>query len=62
MVIQTGDFITLSRKEAKDLINKECRERLGMDAATFLRKYRRGELTNSLVVPQIKMLLRLVYR
>ena len=38
------NIITLSREEAKDLIEKECKKRLGMSAAEFLLKFRRGEL------------------
>jgi len=61
MVID-GNLITLSRKEAKELIERECKERLNMSAAEFLLKYRRGELLDLPAVPEIKMLLRLVYR
>jgi len=61
MVID-GDIITLSRGEAKELIEKECRERLNMSAAEFLWKYRRGELPDLPAIPEIKMLLRLVYK
>lgn len=61
MVIN-GDIITLNRKEAKELINRECKERLGMNAAEFLWKSRKGSLPDLPAIPEIKMLLRLVYK
>lgn len=61
MVID-GDIVTLNRYEAKELIERECQERLGMSAAEFVHKLRRGQLPSSMAVSDIEMLLRLVYK
>jgi len=61
MVIKS-DIVTLSRKEAKELIDRECRKRLGMSAIEFVQKSRHGELPQSSAVHDIKMLLKLAYK
>jgi len=59
MVIH-GDVISLSKKEAEEIIDKECRKRLGMSLNEFKEKRKRGDLPNSrpLAVYDIEALLR----
>lgn len=61
MVIQ-GDVITLSEEELKEIINLECKGRLGITLDEFLRKRGRGELSQSLATQEIEMLLNLAYK
>ncbi len=61
MVID-GDIITLSKKEARDLVEKECRKRLHMSVKEFVQKRERGELPKSTAVHDIEILLKLEKR
>lgn len=63
MVID-DNIITLDRKEAKELVDNECRDKFGISVADYMWKYRRGELTagEEASIHKIKMLLRLVYK
>lgn len=58
MVIN-GDIVTLSKPEVKELVNRECKKRLGMSAKEFSLKQKNGELPKSTAVRDIEMLLRL---
>lgn len=57
-MVKNGDVITLSKKEAEELIEKECRERLGMSLKEFRQKRKHRELPKSLAVYDIEALLR----
>ena len=57
MVID-GDVISLNKKEAIEIINKECQKRLSMNLDTFKEKRKQGKLPNSLAVHDIEALLR----
>ncbi len=59
MVIN-GDIVTLSKREVKELVDRECKKRLGMSAKEFLLKQKNGKLPGSTAVRDIEMLLRLV--
>ena len=63
MVIN-GDVISLKREEVKELVNKECMDKFGINAAEFIQRYRRGELSpdEASSIHKIKMLLRLAYK
>lgn len=58
MVIN-GDIVTLSKREVKELVDRECKKRLGMSAKEFLLKQKNGGLPGSTAVRDIEMLLRL---
>ena len=58
MVID-GDIITLNKKEVEELIDRECKKRLGISAKEFLQKRERGELSKSIATHDIEMLLEL---
>lgn len=55
-----NDIITLTKREVAELIDRECRNRLGMSAKEFLQKRREGKLSPSPAVHDIEMLLKLV--
>ena len=57
-MVKNGDVITLSKKEAKELIEKECQERLGISLKEFRQKRKRYELPESVAVYDIEALLR----
>jgi hypothetical protein len=57
MVIQ-GDIITLTKKEAIEIIDKECQKRLGMNLEEFRERRKQGNLPKSLAVYDIEALLR----
>ena len=54
-----NDIITLSKKEIEELIDSECKKRLGMSAKEFLQKRKEGKLSRSTAVYDIEMLLKL---
>jgi hypothetical protein len=58
MVIQ-GDVISLSNKEVKELIDRECRKRLDMSGREFLERREKGKLPKSTAVHDIEILLKL---
>ena len=57
MVID-GDVISLNRKEAVEIINKECQKRLSMNLDMFKEKRKQGKLPHSLAVHDVEALLR----
>ena len=61
MVIH-GDIVTLNREEVKDLINRECKNRLGMSAVEYVKRNKRGDLPKVAAVHDIEMLLKLAYK
>lgn len=63
-MVVNGDVISLKREEVKELVDKECMDKFGMNAAEFMWRYRRDELSpnEASSIHKIKMLLRLVYK
>ncbi len=57
MVIN-GDVISLSKKEAVEIIEKECQRRLGMSLGEFRQKRRCHKLPDLVAVHDIEALLR----
>lgn len=58
-MITQGNMVTLNKKEVDQLINRECRKRLGISAKEFLRKRENGGLPKSTAVHDIEILLKL---
>lgn len=59
-MVKQRDIITLNKKEIEELIDRECKKRLGMSTKVFLQKRKHGRLPNTTAVHDIEMLLRLV--
>lgn len=57
MVID-GDVISLSKREALEIVEKECQKRLGISLETFKEKRKQRKLPKSLAVRDIEALLR----
>lgn len=58
-MIMKNDMVTLNKKEVAELIDNQCKKRLGMSAEEFLEKRKKNELTKSIAVHDIEMLLKL---
>ena len=58
-MITKGNMVTLNKKEVNQLIDKECRKRLGMSAKEYLRKRENGGLAKSMATHDIEILLKL---
>ena len=58
-MVKDGDVITLNKEEVMALIDRECRKRLHMSAAEFLKKRDNGGMPRSIAVHDIEMMLRL---
>ncbi len=58
-MVKNGNMVTLNKKEIENLINKECKKRLGINAKEFLQKREHGKLVKSTAVHDIEMLLKL---
>ncbi len=58
-MIMKNDMVTLNKKEVQELIDRECRKRLGMSASEFVRKRKDGEIAKSTAAHDIEMLLKL---
>ena len=54
-----GNMVTLNKKEVTQLIDKECRKRLGMSAKEYLQKRGNGGLAKSMATHDIEILLNL---
>lgn len=61
-MVTDGDIVTLTRDDAKELIERECQERLGISAAEFVRRVRHDQMPSSMAARDVEMLLRLVYK
>lgn len=57
-MVKNGDVIILSKKEALELVEKECRGRLGISLREFRQKSKHRELPRSVAVHDIEALLR----
>ena len=53
------DIITLTKKEVKELIDRECKKRLGISYEQFLQDRKEGKLLPSTAVHDIETLLKL---
>jgi hypothetical protein len=58
-MVTKDNIVTLDEKEVEELIDKECKKRLGITAKEFLQKRERGELTKSIATHDIELLLKL---
>ncbi|MBM4448138.1 MAG: hypothetical protein FJ015_02715 [Chloroflexi bacterium] len=58
-MVKNGSMVTLNKKEVENLINNECKKRLGISAKEFLQKREHGKLAKSTAVHDIEMLLKL---
>jgi hypothetical protein len=61
MVID-GDVITLNKKEVDEIIDLECKKRLGITLDEFLQRRKQDKLPKSTAVHEIEMLLKLAYK
>ena len=58
-MITKGNMVTLNKEEINQLIDKECRKRLGISAREYLRKRKNGGLAKSIATHDIEILLKL---
>lgn len=60
-MIRQGDIITLDKEDFEGLLDRECKQRLGMTGKEYLKKRKNGGLLNlkPTAVRDIEMLLRL---
>jgi hypothetical protein len=59
-MVEKGDIIILNRKEVKELIDTQCRSRLGMSGSDFIQRREQGTLpAKPCAVHDIEMLLKL---
>ena len=58
-MIMENDIVTLNKKELEEVIDIECRKRLGISTKEFMQKYNHGKLsTDSTAVHDMEMLLK----
>jgi hypothetical protein len=58
-MVKHGDIVTLSKKELQQIIQRECKERLGLSYDEFMRKRASNQLPKSTAVHDIELLLAL---
>ncbi len=58
-MITQRNMVTLNKQEVDELIDRECKRRLGMSADEFLQKCGNGGLEKSIAVHDIEILLNL---
>ena len=58
-MVKQGNMVTLDKKEVEQLIEKECKKRLGISSKEFIQKRERGELKKSIATHDIELLLKL---
>ena len=61
-MVTHGDIITLSKKDAAVIVEKECQKRLHISTKEFLKRRRLGQLPRSEAVSDIEMMLKLAKR
>jgi hypothetical protein len=58
-MVVNGDVISLNKTEVLKLVEGECKKRLNITAAQFIRLQENKQLPNNLAVHDIEMMLRL---
>jgi hypothetical protein len=58
-MVRHGDIVALNRKDLHEIIDRECKKRLGITRVEFLQRHEQGELPKSTATHEIEMLLKL---
>jgi hypothetical protein len=58
-MIRHGDIVELNQKELHEIVDLECKKRLGMTRREFLQRRDKGTLPQSQATQEIGMLLKL---
>jgi hypothetical protein len=58
-MIRYGDIVELNKRELHEVIDLECKKRLGITRKEFLLRREKGTLTQSQATQEIGMLLKL---